>query len=101
MLAFVRSSDLDAWLSRISDFRAKARILARLRSATIGNFGNCQPVGEGVSEMRVHIGPGYRVYFTRSGTTIYLLQTGGDNSTQSQDITRARRMARALKETPP
>ncbi len=101
MLTFVRSSDFDAWLSGLSDFKAKARILARLRSATMGNFGDCLPVGEGVSEMRVHVGPGYRVYFTRTGTTIYLLLSGGDKSTQPQDIARARRMARALKEAPP
>jgi putative addiction module killer protein len=61
MLTFVRSSDFDSWLSELADMKAKARILARLRSATLGNLGDCAPVGEGVSEMRVHVGPGYRV----------------------------------------
>jgi putative addiction module killer protein len=73
--------------------------LARLRSATLGNFGDCEPVGEGVSEMRIHFGPGYRVYFMRTGTTIYVLLVGGDKSTQKQDIARAKKMARELKES--
>lgn len=99
MNTFIRSSDFDAWLSRLADNKARARILARLRSATLGNFGDCEPVGEGVSEMRVHVGPGYRVYFVRRGTTVYVLLTGGDKSSQRQDIARAKKMARDLKET--
>jgi putative addiction module killer protein len=99
MNTFVRSSDFDAWLSGLADQKAKARILARLRSATLGNFGDCEPVGEGISEMRIHFGPGYRVYFVRTGTTIYVLLAGGDKSSQKQDIARAKKMARELKET--
>jgi putative addiction module killer protein len=99
MNIFVRSTDFDAWLSKLADQKAKARVLARLRSATLGNFGDCEPVGEGVSEMRIHFGPGYRVYFARTGTTIYVLLTGGDKSSQKQDIARAKKMARELKET--
>ncbi len=85
-------------MSDLADTKAKARILARLRSATFGNFGDCEAVGEGVSEMRVHAGPGYRVYFTRKGATVYLLLAGGDKSTQKRDIARAKAMARELKE---
>ncbi len=99
MTAFVRSEDFDAWLSALDDLKAKARILARLRSATLGNFGDCAAVGEGVSEMRVHVGPGYRVYFVRMGATVYVLLTGGDKSSQKRDIVRAKQMARELKET--
>ncbi|MDE1987403.1 MAG: type II toxin-antitoxin system RelE/ParE family toxin [Alphaproteobacteria bacterium] len=99
MNTFVRSSEFDAWLAALTDLKAKARVLARLRSATLGNFGDCEPVGEGVSEMRIHVGQGYRVYFVRTGTTIYVLLVGGDKSTQKQDIARAKKMARALKET--
>src|SRR5271155_2932455 len=95
---FDRSSDFDAWLSNLADQKAKARILARLRSAAFGNFGDCEVVGEGVSEMRVHVGPGYRVYFARAERTVYLLLTGGDKSTQSKDIARAKLMARAIRE---
>jgi putative addiction module killer protein len=99
MNMFVRSSEFDAWLSRLADRKAKARVLARLRSAALGNFGDCESVGEGVSEMRIHTGPGYRVYFTRTGATIYFLLAGGDKSTQKRDVARAREMARELKET--
>lgn len=98
MNTFARSSDFDAWLSELADHKAKARILARLRSATFGNFGDCEPVGEGVSEMRVHVGPGYRVYFTRVGASVYFLLCGGDKASQKSDIARAKMMARELKE---
>ncbi|MGO8799536.1 MAG: type II toxin-antitoxin system RelE/ParE family toxin [Roseiarcus sp.] len=98
MITLIRSSDFDEWLRALADLKARARILARLRSATFGSFGDCQAVGEGVSEMRVHVGPGYRVYFVRTGATAYVLLTEGDKSTQKQDIARAKIMARALKE---
>jgi putative addiction module killer protein len=73
-----------------------ARIVHRIRSAEHGNFGDCGPVGEGVSEMRVHVGPGYRVYYTRRGEMVYLLLLGGDKSSQRRDIRRAIEMAHAL-----
>jgi len=98
MNTFVRSADFDAWLSGLADHKAKARILARLRSAMFGNFGDCAPVGEGVSEMRIHVGPGYRVYFKRTEGTVYLLLMGGDKASQKHDIARAKEMARELKE---
>jgi putative addiction module killer protein len=98
MFVVLRSEEFDAWLSALTDARGKARILARLRSATLGNLGDCEPVGEGVSEMRIHVGPGYRVYFLRKARTVYLLLTGGDKSTQSKDIARAKTMARAVRE---
>ena len=74
----------------------RARIIHRIRSAEHGNFGDCEPVGEGVSEMRIHFGPGYRVYHTRRGEVIYLLFLGGDKSSQKRDIKRAIEMAHAL-----
>ena len=77
MNTFLRSSDFDEWLSHLADQKAKARILARLRSAALGNFGDSEPIGEGVSEMRVHVGAGYRVYYTRTGSTVYVLLAGG------------------------
>jgi len=101
MNAFVRSSDFDAWLSSLADQKAKARILARLRSATFGNFGDCQPVGEGVSEMRIHVGAGYRVYYTRTGSTVYVLLAGGEKASQTRDISKAKTMARELKRAKP
>ena len=75
----------------------KARILSRLDSAALGNFGDCQSVGESVSEMRIHFGPGYRVYFTRRGKVVYVLLIGGDKSTQKRDIKRALNIAQELK----
>jgi putative addiction module killer protein len=98
VFVILRSAEFDAWLSALADAKGKARILARLRSAAFGNFGDCEVVGEGVSEMRLHVGPGYRVYFARTERTVYLLLTGGDKSTQSKDIARAKLMARAIRE---
>jgi len=96
---FVRSSDFDTWLSNLADQKGKARILARLVSATLGNFGDCEPVGDGVSEMRIHFGPGYRVYYTRIGSTVYVLLAGGIKTSQARDIAKAKEMARDLKRT--
>jgi putative addiction module killer protein len=98
MLTFIRSSEFDAWLSGLADQKGKARILARIVSATFGNFGDCKPVGDGISEMRIHVGPGYRVYYIRTGDTVYVLLAGGDKSTQARDIKRAKDIARMWKE---
>ncbi len=76
----------------------KARINARLRRAELGNFGDCEPVSEGVSEMRIHYGLGYRVYFLQRGYEVFILLVGGDKSTQSRDIKIALQLARKLKE---
>jgi putative addiction module killer protein len=94
----VSSSGFDAWLRDLADQKARARTLARLRSAGLGNFGDCKPVGEGVSEMRIDVGPGYRVYFVREGREVYRLLVGGDKSSQDRDIERAKAMARELKQ---
>jgi putative addiction module killer protein len=96
MYTLIRSSVFDEWLTKLSDQRGKARILARLTSVEAGNFGDCGPVGEGVSEMRIHFGPGYRVYFVRSGATVYVLLNGGDKDSQKRDIEQAKAMARSL-----
>jgi putative addiction module killer protein len=95
----LRSPDFHAWLSHLADQKAKARILARLGSAAFGNFGDCESVGEGVSEMRVHVGAGYRVYYTRTGSAVYFLLTGGAKASQTKDIAKAKKMARELKKT--
>ena len=96
MNTFHRSDEFDAWLAALKDKVGRARIALRIRSAEHGNFGDCEPVGEGISEMRIHFGPGYRVYFTRRGEVLYLLLLGGDKSSQKRDIKRAIEMARAL-----
>lgn len=86
------------WLAGLADVEGKGLILARIEAAKLGNFGDCEPVGEGVSEMRVHFGPGYRVYFMREGYVLYLLLCGGDKSTQKADIRNARSMANQVRE---
>jgi len=96
MNTFLRSEEFNAWLSALKDKIGRARIIHRIRSAEHGNFGDCEPVGEGVSEMRIHFGPGYRVYYTRRGEVIYLLLLGGDKSSQKRDIKHAIEMAHAL-----
>jgi putative addiction module killer protein len=67
MNTFLKSEEFDAWLTHLKDPVGKAIIIKRIRSAEAGNFGDCEPVGDGVTEMRIHFGPGYRVYFTRRG----------------------------------
>jgi putative addiction module killer protein len=84
------------WFSGLSDIRAKVRIQSRIDRAGIGNFGDCSPVGEGVSEMRIHYGPGYRVYFAQRGFEVVILLAGGDKSSQPKDINRALDLAREL-----
>ena len=97
MYIFLRSEEFDAWLAALKDKVGRARIIHRIRAAEAGNFGNCEPVGERVSEMRIHVGPGYRLYYMRRGKVIYLLLLGGDKSGQKRDIKRALEMARTLK----
>lgn len=98
MYTILRTSVFADWLDGLRDERAKVRIAVRIISAEKGNFGDCSPVGDGISEMRIHYGPGYRLYFTRRGEVIYLLLCGGDKSTQKHDIKRAKAMLEALKE---
>ena len=93
---FERSEEFDAWLAGLKDKVGRARIVHRIRSAEHGNFSDCESVGEGVSEMRVHVGPGYRAYFTRRAEVVYMLLSGGHKSSQKRDIRRAIEMARAL-----
>ncbi len=97
MLTLIRSSVFSDWLNDLSDNKGKALILNRLANAALGNFGDCAPVGEGVSEMRIHSGPGYRVYFMRDGAMVYVLLCGGDKASQRRDIATAKRMARKLR----
>lgn len=78
------------WLHSLRDKAAQARIRVRLRQVQTGNFGDCDPVGEGVIELRVHVGQGYRVYCGRHGKAVVLLLSGGDKSSQARDIKRAK-----------
>jgi len=84
------------WLRKLRDDKARFRILARIRRLSLGNFGDVKPVGEGVSELHIDYGPGYRVYFCQRGTEIVILLVGGSKKTQDEDIVKARKMAKEL-----
>jgi putative addiction module killer protein len=84
------------WFSALINRQARARINARIRRLSLGNFGDVKPVGEGVSELRIDYGPGYRIYFVQRGQTIVILLAGGDKKTQERDINTALKLAREL-----
>jgi putative addiction module killer protein len=81
------------WLRKLSDQNARARIQIRIRRLSLGNFGDVKPVGEGVSELRVDYGPGYRIYLQRRGNLLVLLLAGGSKKTQHADIAKAKKLA--------
>jgi putative addiction module killer protein len=84
------------WIDGLRDIRARARILARIERLALGNPGDVKSVGDGVSEMRIDYGPGYRVYFTRRGKEIIILLVGGDKGTQDSDIKTAQSIAKNI-----
>ena len=100
MSAFLLTSEFDDWLKALRDPIAKARVVARIRSAEASNFGDCATVGDGISEMRIHVGPGYRLYYCRSGEVTYLLLCAGDKSSQQRDIRTARALLKRLENQP-
>jgi putative addiction module killer protein len=93
----IRSTEqYSKWYRKLRDRQAQSRILIRLRRLSLGNFGDAAPVGEGVSELRIHYGPGYRVYFVRRGERIAILLGGGEKSTQDKDIAAAKALAQTI-----
>ena len=95
----VRQTEIfDNWLKSLKDRKAKARVQARIDRLELGNFGDVAPVGEGVSELRIHYGPGYRVYFVQRGQTVVILLAGGDKNTQNSDIKKAKELAKQLED---
>lgn len=93
-----KTASFDRWLRKLRDPEARSRILARIRRVSLGNFGDSRAVGEGVFELRVDHGPGYRVYFAMRATGNVILLCAGDKRTQDADIHRARRMNNELVE---
>ncbi len=91
-----RTDQFLSWLNALRDARAVAKIAARIRRIAEGNFGDVAPVGEGVSELRVNYGPGYRVYFVQRGEVVVILLCGGDKSTQGRDIVAAKALAKEV-----
>jgi putative addiction module killer protein len=95
----IRKTDLFAqWLDALRDLHARARVQSRIERLAAGNPGDVEPVGEGVSELRINYGPGYRVYFKKRGQVLIILLAGGDKTTQAKDIKTALRLARNLSE---
>lgn len=92
MYQIQQTDTFSKWLSRLKDRKATARILARIESVRQGNSGDSKSLGSGLHELRVHFGPGYRIYFTRKSGLVVLLLCGGDKSSQSKDIARARKI---------
>lgn len=98
MLELIKSATFDRWLYSLRDLKAAARIQIRLDRLSMGNAGDVKPVGNGVSEMRIDYGPGYRVYFMQRGKFVIVLLCGGDKSTQSKDILQAKTIAAQWKD---
>ncbi len=98
MIEILKSASFDRWLRRLRDPNARARIQARIRRLSLGNSGDAKPIGEGLSEMRIDYGPGYRVYYMQRGTMLIVLLCGGDKRTQQEDIARAKKIAADWKE---
>lgn len=96
MLEFRKTDVYANWLDNLRDLRARARVQVRVERLAAGNAGDVEPVGEGVSELRIDYGPGYRVYFTKRGQSVVILLADGDKRTQSADIKTALRLARNL-----
>jgi putative addiction module killer protein len=97
MIEVRQTAEFKAWLDKLKDRSAKARIIVRIRRLELGNPGDVKPAGEGVSELRLDAGPGYRIYYSQRGSVAVLL-CGGDKGSQSRDIETARRLARELED---
>lgn len=98
MFTILKSQAFDDWIARLRDRRARARILLRIDRLGLGNPGDVEPVGSGISEMRIDYGPGYRVYYQQRGAAVALLLCGGTKKTQAADIKRAKEIARTWQE---
>jgi len=96
MRTLLQTDTYKKWFAGLKDARAQAHINVRLRRIELGVMGDCKPVGEGVSELRVDHGPGYRVYFVQRGQEVIILLAGGDKSSQARDIKSALKLARDL-----
>ena len=98
MIEVRQTSEYAGWFTSLRDRLAKTRIDIRVRRLSLGHPGDAKPVGEGVSELRVDHGPGYRVYFIQCASVLIVLLAGGDKSSQAQDIKKAKALARNLEE---
>lgn len=93
MIELKQTETFRKWRTKLRDQRARAVIASRLDRLAYGHAGDVEPVGDGVSELKIHYGPGYRVYFRKTGDTIVILLCGGDKGSQARDIKTAKRLA--------
>lgn len=99
MIVTEKTSEFDKWIRKLKDIRAKAKILFRIQKIeTDGHFGDCKPVGDGISEIRINYAKGYRMYFKEKENKIVVLLIGGDKSTQQEDIKRAKEIWNRIKD---
>lgn len=98
MIELKQTETFRKWWMRLRDERARGAIFSRLDRLAYGHTGDAEPVGEGISELRIHYGPGYRVYFQKRGNTVIVLLCGGDKGTQTKDIKTAKRLAKEWSE---
>lgn len=96
MYSIIKTEYFEKWQASLKDTNAKARINVRIRRMETGVLGDVKPVGEGVSEARIHYGAGYRLYFCQRGDVVIILLCGGDKSTQSKDIEKAKELKKCL-----
>ncbi|MGC2529405.1 MAG: type II toxin-antitoxin system RelE/ParE family toxin [Candidatus Acidiferrum sp.] len=98
MIEVRKTATFSEWMARLRDHRARANIAARIDRLAFGNPGDVKPIGEGISELRIHYGPGYRVYFVRRGEALIVLLSGGDKGSQTKDIKTAKTLAARLED---
>lgn len=96
MIEILQTDHYRKWFDKLQDRHARARIDIRLRRLSLGNAGDAKSVGEGVSELRINYGPGYRIYFTKKGSRVVILLAGGDKKTQAEDIEKAKKLVHEI-----
>jgi putative addiction module killer protein len=96
MIEILQTDNYRKWFDKLKDRNARARIDIRIRRLSLGNYGDVKFVGDGVSELRIDYGPGYRVYFTKMGSRLIILLAGGDKTTQAGDIEKAKRLVQEI-----
>jgi putative addiction module killer protein len=98
MMTILKTSKFTKWIQELKDLKGKARIQARIDKLEFGHFGDCESIGSGVLELRIHFGPGYRVYLMKKGLELVILLAGGDKGSQAKDIKQAINLSNELRE---
>jgi putative addiction module killer protein len=98
MMTILKTSKFTKWIQELKDLKRKARIQARIDKLEFGHFGDCESIGSGVFELRIHFGPGYRVYLMKKGQELVILLAGGDKGSQAKDIKQAINLSNELRE---